>query len=203
MCRLLETLRYEDGKFRNLSFHQKRMEASRKTLFGISEKFDLEEILKHKLAEGNPVPEKGLFKCRIIYDTEIRKTEWVSYQLPKIQSLKIVGADSIDYSLKYADREALNRLFEKRENADDILIVKNGFITDTSFCNILFYNGRNWLTPAFPLLKGTQRSFLLETEQILSAEIAPNDLANFSNARLINAMIRFEDALDLDISNIF
>jgi 4-amino-4-deoxychorismate lyase len=203
MCLLLETIRYENGTFRNLSFHQQRMEASQRVQFGISGKFDLEGVLIQKLSGEIPVPEKGLFKCRVTYDTNIKKAEWIPYQLPEIHSLKIVEADNIEYALKYANREALNRLFEKRENADDILIVKNGFITDTSFCNILFYNGRNWVTPAFPLLKGTQRSYLLEKEQVLTAEIKPDDLANFSKARLINAMIRFEDALDIGIKNIF
>lgn len=203
MCLLLETIRYENGRFRNLRLHQQRMEASQKVRFGVSGKVDLESFLMQKLSEEDSVPDKGLYKCRVVYDTEIRKTEWVPYQLPKIQSLKIVKTDDVEYSLKYADREALNRLFEKRGNADDILIVKNGFITDTSFCNILFYNGRNWITPAFPLLKGTQRSYLLEKEQILTAEITPSDLVNFSKARLINAMIRFEDTLDINIRNIF
>lgn len=203
MCLLLETIRYENGRFRNLSFHQQRMDASQKALFGISGKIDLEGVLKQKLEEENPGLERGLFKCRVIYNTEIKKAEWIPYRLPDIHSLKIIHSDDIDYSLKFAERSVLNNLFAKRENSDDILIVKNGFVTDTSFCNILFYNGRNWITPAFPILKGTQRSYLLEKEQILTAEIKPSDLVNFSKARLINAMIRFEDALDIDINNIF
>ncbi|MBE0650442.1 MAG: aminotransferase class IV [Bacteroidales bacterium] len=203
MCQLLETILYENGRFRNLSFHQQRVDDSQKALFGIYGKIDLEGVLKQNLAKENLVFERGLFKCRVIYDTEIKKVEWIPYQLPEIRSLKIIHSDDIEYSLKYAERSVLNNLFAKRENADDILIVKNGFVTDTSFCNILFYNGRDWITPAFPILKGTQRSYLLEKEQILTAEIKPTDLVNFSKARLINAMIRFEDALDIDINNIF
>ncbi len=210
MCLLLETIRYENGQFENLRYHQQRMDASRKALFNDSMKIDLEAALIKEIEfrkTGHPkeklLPGKGLFKCRVIYDTQIRSVEWLHYKYPEIHSLKMVCSDEIEYSHKYAKRDILNQLLEKKDTADDILIKKNGFITDTSFCNILFYNGRNWVTPSFPLLNGTQRQYLLGKEQILTAEITPADLGNFSKVRLINAMIRFEDALDVDISNIF
>jgi 4-amino-4-deoxychorismate lyase len=115
----------------------------------------------------------------------------------------MVFPSELEYSYKYEDRKAINKLFKEKGPADDILIVKKGLITDTSFCNILFYNGKNWITPSFPLLKGTQRRYLLEQERIIPAEISTSDLQNFSKARLINAMIRFEDSLDIDIQDIF
>lgn len=209
MCLLLETIRYENGMFQNLHYHQERMDASRKALFGRVENLDLEEILtkeialrKSGLSAESPVHSTGLFKCRVVYDTQIRHMKWIPYQLPKIHSLKIVYSDEIEYAHKFERRDVINELFQKRDEADDILIVKNAYITDTSFCNILFHNGKDWITPSFPLLKGTQRRFLLEKERIITAEIKPADLKNFSKARLINAMIRFEDALDIHIQNI-
>ena len=66
----------------------------------------------------------------------------------------------------------------------------------------LFFNGKHWITPEKPLLQGTQRAFLLEKEIIKTANIRVEDLVNFENARLINAMIRFEDEVDIDIKNI-
>ncbi len=210
MCLLLETIRFENGQFQNLHLHQLRMDVSRKALFNVAENIDLETALTKEiefrqsgLSEEKPVPNKGLFKCRVIYGTHIKSAEWISYKYPEIHSIKMVYSDEIEYYHKHESRDVLNELYQKRGAADDILIVKNGFITDTSFCNILFYNGKNWVTPSFPLLNGTQRQYLLKKEQILTAEITPADLRNFSKARLINAMIRFEDALDVDISNIF
>ena len=111
--------------------------------------------------------------------------------------------DEINYSHKYFDRSRLEKLFFQKGNCDDILILKNGFITDTFFANILLYNGNEWLTPSNPLLKGTQRQFLLETEKVITADIRPSDLKNFKKARLVNAMMRFEDEVDVSLSNIF
>ena len=114
----------------------------------------------------------------------------------------MVFDDTINYNLKFENREKINQLFAKREQCDEILIVKNGLVTDTSFCNILFFNGKKWLTPEKPLLKGIQRQFLINNEIVETANISPSDLHNFTKARLVNAMIGFEDALDIIIENI-
>ena len=210
MSRLLETIRLKDGTFSNLLYHQQRMNHSRKALFGCNDEIDLVKILQTYILEAeNASPpfqasslEKNLYKCRIIYSEQIEKIEFIPYQLPRILSLKIIIDNQIEYSYKFNDRTRINELFEKRENYDDILIVKNGFVTDTSFANILFYNGKNWLTPTHPLLKGTQRAYLLDKELIEEADIRLQDLKYFEKARLINAMIRFEDNLDISLLNI-
>ena len=210
MSRLLETIRLEDGTFSNLLYHQQRMNRSRKALLGCNDEIDLVKILQAWMLKANNAPplfqasslEKSPYKCRIIYSDQIEKTEFIPYQLPSIRSLKIVTDDQIDYAYKFNDRTPINKLFEKREDYDDILIVKNGFVTDTSFANILFYNGKKWLTPAHPLLKGTQRAYLLDKELIEAADIRFEDLKYFEKARLINAMIRFEDNLDISLLNI-
>ena len=43
----------------------------------------------------------------------------------------------------------------KREQ-DEILITRNGLLTDTSIANIALFNGKEWHTPKHPLLKGVQ-----------------------------------------------
>jgi len=215
MSRLLETIRFEDGKFSNLLYHQQRMNHSRKELFGCMDEIDLENTLHSAgfiirpqratdLQSGSSELEKAqdLYKCRIIYSEKIEQLEFVPYNLPSINSLKIIFDDQIDYSHKFNDRTRINELFEKRENYDDILIVKNGFVTDTSVANILCRNGKKWLTPAHPLLKGTQRAYLLDKELIETANIRLQDLKYFEKTRLINAMIQFEDNLEISLLNI-
>jgi 4-amino-4-deoxychorismate lyase len=197
MCRLLETIRCENGILQNLPWHQVRLDYSRKMLFKSFRRFSLDELV---------VPEEfknGLFKCRVIYSETIELVEFLPYQLPKIQSLKLVVNDEINYHHKFADRSEIQMIFEKRSLADDILIVKNGLITDTSYANIIFYDGENWFTPMHPLLMGVQRAVLIHAKKIIPTEIRPADLVNFTKARLINAMIRFEDELDVEIENIF
>ena len=45
MCRLLETIRYENGRFHNLKFHRQRMNHARKILFHLTDEIDLDKIL--------------------------------------------------------------------------------------------------------------------------------------------------------------
>lgn len=197
--KLFETIRLEDREFENLSYHQKRMDEARKELFSFNIRIDLTEVL-HKHLKN--IPTAGLFKCRIIYSQQIEKLEFIPYTIPVITSLKIVVDDQIDYSHKFLDRVQLEENYKRKSTCDDILIIKNGLITDTSYANIVFYNGKNWITPEKPLLSGTQRALLLHKEMIKTADIRLNDLMHFEKARLINAMIRFEDEKDIDIKNI-
>ena len=82
--------------------------------------------------------------------------------------------------------------FDKRESCDDILIVKNGYITDTSIANIALYDGNSWITPKVPLLKGTTRQRYLDNAKILESDIKVQDLKKFSKIALLNAMIDFD-----------
>jgi len=79
------------------------------------------------------------------------------------------------------------------ENAREAERYDRGFYTGV----MGIFNGKEWLTPEQPLLKGTQRAALLEKEQIETAVIGVDDLHYFTKVRLINAMIRFEDRLDI------
>lgn len=201
MCLLLESLCFENDRFHNVSYHQERMNRSVNTLF-YSEAPNLgtalENIQNTFIAKPNQT-----YKFRILYNTSIKNIEWSEYEKPQINSLKIVHASDIDYTHKYANRENLNVLFQQRANCDDILIVKGGRITDTSFCNVVFFNGKQWLTPSYPLLKGTQRELLLQQEIIHTADIRLDDLGLFSKVRLINALLPLEEAPEIKSDQIF
>jgi len=193
---LIETIKYKNGEFVNLELHQDRMNNSRRILWGNDDAFNLETILQEWTHEAETYK---LYKCRIIYNKEIQNIEILPYEIPKIKSLKFVLDNSIDYDHKYQNRDRINSLFSHRKNCDDILIVKNNLITDSSYCNVLFFNGKNWLTPERPLLKGTQRQYLINNEIVNTADIRPSDINNFEKVRLINAMISFEDKFDIEI----
>jgi len=49
--------------------------------------------------------------------------------------------------------------------ADEVVFIKNGMVTDCSIGNLLFFDGHEWITPYIPLLKGTQRAFLLDKKK--------------------------------------
>jgi 4-amino-4-deoxychorismate lyase len=86
---------------------------------------------------------------------------------------------------------------------DDILIIKNGNVTDTSFSNIVFFDGTKWLTPAQPLLRGTKREKLIRENIIFEETITKNEIQRFQNAVLINAMIDIEESPIIEIQNIY
>lgn len=197
MCRLLETIKCLDGKLYNLKEHNARFNASRKEYFGISGKIKLEEIIT--------VPDnckKGWFRCRIVYGKNIESMEFVPHLFREVKSLKIVENNLIDYRYKYADRQNLNELFELRENCDDILIVKNGCVTDSSIANLIFFDGRKWVTPDTPLLPGTQRHRLLQNHKITECRISPDDIIKYKKAGLINAMWDLDNLPEISIENI-
>ncbi|SHJ04439.1 4-amino-4-deoxychorismate lyase [Tangfeifania diversioriginum] len=197
MCQLVETIKCKNGKLENLRYHQARFNLARKELFG--ENFEL------NLIEEIKVPEKyqtGLFRCRVIYASDIEKIEFHPYEYRKVESLKLMEDCTIDYRYKFTDRKKLNELFEKRGNCDDILIVKNGCITESYVANIVFFDGKEWWTPDTPLLRGTRRAQLIEEGKIKVCRITPDDIPRFEKAGLINAMQGLNEMPEIKIENI-
>jgi len=137
------------------------------------------------------IPEEcktGLFRCRVIYSKTIENVEFLNHKYRQIDSLKLVEDNQIDYRYKFANRQHLEKLFARRGDCDDILIVKNGCITDSFTANVIFYNGHRWHTPDTPLLPGTQRAKLLKEDKISVCRITPYDLRKYQKVGLINAM---------------
>ncbi len=196
MSLLLESIKVVDGKFCNLFYHEQRMRRSMNNLFGTDDDFNLERFL-----DDLDVPANGLYKCRIIYDDVSRQVEFIPYTAKKIGSLKVVEHDRISYDHKFTDRKKLDKLFAERGDCDDILIVKKGKVTDSSFSNIVFRKEKNWFTPWSALLKGTMRQKLIDNNTITVEKIEPDDIGSFETFKLINAMLEF-DGPEIDVSNI-
>lgn len=193
----LESIRLQNGCFALLPFHEARMKVTLFKHFGISMHRRLGDYLRQFR-----FPEKGLYKCRLLYGKAWDEPEFVPYRPQPIHSLKIVHADMLAYSSKYADRTALRNLLAKKGVHDDILIIKHGCVSDTSYCNIVFRHDQDWFTPETPLLEGVQRAYLLQKGIIKTARIRLQDLPSFSHFRLINAMIPWEEAVEISLQNI-
>lgn len=181
---LIETICIRDGIPQHLPYHQARMADARRRLWGLEEELPLAASLQVPPEWG-----QGVVKCRVTYAGAIQKTEWEPYGPRLIRSLQLVQGDGLDYAFKYADRSGIAALMELRGHADDILIVQNGLITDTSYCNVLLYDGRRCYTPSKPLLGGTCRARLIDEGRIELADIRPAELKNFREIHLINAML--------------
>jgi 4-amino-4-deoxychorismate lyase len=199
MCLLFETIRVNDKMAENPGYHQARMDHSRRELFGDAMAINLNEVIRN-----SDIPGVGLYKCRIVYNKEIHNVEFVPYQPRMIRNLKMVLADGIIYNHKFLDRRSFEKLKHENTDADELVIVRKGLITDTTFSNIALFDGKNWYTPASYLLKGTRRQSLIESGKIIPAEITINDISRYQRISLINAMLDLGDIiLDIDkISNI-
>ncbi len=180
---LLETIKCEDGRISNLIYHQKRCNESRKELYQSTDTLDLASIIIP--------PKNGLYRCRITYANHIESIEYIPYTPKKINTLKVITS-SLDYHLKYTNRETFNKLLSLHDDVDEIIIEKEGYLTDTTIANIAFYNGKQWVTPLAPLLKGTMRQKLIDEGFLQTKQIKKEDLSKYSKVALINAMVGFK-----------
>jgi 4-amino-4-deoxychorismate lyase len=198
MCHLLETIRIEDGIMCHPEYHLKRMQHSSNVLFGKAVNTDILETISIPAQYS-----EGIYRCRILYKTSLDKIDFLLYTPRKISSLKIVDAGNIDYAHKYADRSEIEKLYARRDSCDDILIIRNGLITDTSIANVLFFDGTIWFTPAEPLLRGTMRQRLIDEGLIHRKNITVSDLKSYKSVMLINALRAFDVEMAFGVSRIY
>ena len=190
----LETIKIEDGEIFHLEYHQKRYESVLDFL-GISVYKNLSEFIIP--------PQSGLYRCRLVYTEDNIELSYHEYVKRGIRHLKIIYDDEIEYTHKSADREEINTLYAKRGRYDDVLIVKNSLITDTSIANIALKKDDIWYTPSKPLLRGTTRARLLDEGKIVEKDIHLDEIDDYTGVALLNAMIDFDIIAQENIREIF
>lgn len=191
-----EVIKICNGRIFNLPAHIERMNFTLQSFFGSTIPFSLND--EHIPLEFR----EGLVKCRIVYSLENLEIEYSHYIFREINSLKIIHDNSINYSFKYAERRAFDRLMAQKENCDDILVVKNGLVTDTSFTNVVFESDKGLFTPSTYLLPGTKRQTLLKERVIKEKVIRIEDIEDYRKLYLINAMMGIEDNISIPISSL-
>lgn len=184
---LFETLCIEQQQIKNCAYHQQRYERALYQFYGESavKIYDLFKIIHLQPEFLNLTP---LTRCRIDYNATTFQIQFFPYQRRKIATFQPVICDDIDYSLKFTDRTLLNRLLAQRGDCDEIMIIKQGKVTDCSIGNLAFRLGEHWFTPDSPLLAGTQRRYLLEQGILQEIPIFVEDVLKFDEIRVINAM---------------
>ena len=197
MSLLIETIRLSDGVFNNLPYHEARMERAWTELFPQAQPLALAEMLT-KLE----FPKIGLYRCRVSYDSEWRGVEFIPYEIREVQTLKLVYDNAIAYKHKFKDRKNLERLFVQRGECDEVLIIRNGLVTDTSYANILFKKGNDWVTPSSCLLPGTMRQYLIDRKAVTVREIRADEIQSYESFKLINAML-LDKAREIHVNNIW
>ncbi len=183
MSQLFETLCLRDGVPLNLRWHEQRMNQARKEIWGIASPVGLWQRIN--------VPgelSKGVVRCKVEYGPGMGAISYKRHDKRRISSLRLVKCNDVNYPVKYLDRSILNSLLNQRGGCDEIIIVKDEFITDTTISNLIFFDGKHWITPSTPLLPGTCRARLLDEERISERVIRVSDLKSYQGVKLINAM---------------
>ena len=197
MSLLFETIKVVNKTLINIDYHNARVNRSRQELFNAIDAWDLRSIAIPPLDSGQ------VYRCKLVYLKKIISIKFYPYTIRPLRTLKLIECPDLDYSYKYFDRSNLEILKLSNNQADDIIIVQHGRITDCSYANIVFYDGAKWVTPANPLLKGTKRQQYIDNQLIFERDITISDLQYFTNARIINAMFDLEESPDILMENIF
>ncbi|WP_449400192.1 aminotransferase class IV [Chryseobacterium wanjuense] len=187
MSQFIESIKVEDQKIFLLEYHQKRVDQTF-AHFGKDGSIDLAKVYKHLEHD-----EDGLYKLRVVYDLDTKvRTQMIPYAIPEIDDFQLIENNSFDYSFKFEDRKELEKM-KMKSKAEEIIIVKNNHITDTSFSNLLFLKGKDWFTPNTYLLNGVQRQNLLKHKEIKETEVTLQNIKQFSHFQIINALNDFDE----------
>ena len=199
MYPLFETINLDHNYLLQLEYHNHSVNNTRNRLYGSTANWDIGKMID--IPELNP---DKIYRCRFLYSKDSYMTEFIPYLQRIIAKLYLIQDHELDYSCKYTDRSRLDGLRKQliTTTDSDVVIVKHGLITDTSFANIAFSDGKKWYTPNSPLLKGTKRAFYLTNGMLTERTIRPVDLSGFARARLINAMLDLETGHDIAMDNI-
>lgn len=187
MFPLFESICINKGMVRHISWHQKRMDDAYYQYFNNKNPHDL----SHAIEVPSPLLGLASVKARASYNKSGMHITYEPYHEKSINNLKMIFDDTISYPIKFEDRSALNLLFNQRENYDDILIIRHGMVTDSSYCNVLFSDGKSWFTSDTPLLNGTCRARLLAKGTVQEVPIHFEMIKKYTSFMLINAMMDF------------
>lgn len=192
-----DVIKIRDGRFCDVELHEERIRSTIHHFFGkmIDVHFQDDSIPDHL--------RHGVVKCRVVYSDTIQDIEFSPYTFRKINTMVVVKSDSIEYEFKYLDRSCFNALRPPDSEFDEILIVKNGLVTDTSYSNVVFEDEDGALfTPVSTLLNGTKRQKLIRQGKIKERVICESDIWNYRKLYFINAMIDIEDKQGIPVSKL-
>lgn len=174
-----ETIKCDDYEVFNLDYHNKRIANT------IGLNINLQEYVYPSSSD--------LLRCKVIYNkNEILDVQYFTYKKREITSFKLIFDNDINYSKKYLNRDSLDKLYDKRDSCDEVIIIKNNIVTDTSIANIAIYYENTWLTSKNCLLKGTTRDRLINDKFLIEKNISVKMLKKATKIALMNAMIDFD-----------
>jgi 4-amino-4-deoxychorismate lyase len=194
--KFIEEIKVFNGNYFNLEGHAIRMDRTIRHFFR-------KPFLQSSLAKNLPEPpKKGLHKCTVLYDDTIISSKLEPFSPIKIKSLVLVNAPNIEFIFKYHNKESLQKILNFAKT-DEVIIVKNNFITNTTSSNLVFEDedGALW-TPLHYIHSGTKREYYLKQKKIKTYPIKSSSIRSFTKVFLINALLDLEDDISLDCQDV-
>lgn len=183
MSQFIESILIEQGEIPLLEHHQNRINTT-------CQAHNINSIVLSEICPEASLQIAAKLKWRIVYNSNgVIHQEVLPYFQKTIHRLIAVDIGSFDYRYKYADRTYINTLTQYLKPGEDILMIKEDLILDTSYGNIAYYQDGVWFTPSSYLLNGCRRSFLLESGKIKEAPTTIHSLGASSHISIFNALI--------------
>lgn len=198
MSRFLETIRCAGGVLENLTWHEARLNRTRRAALGATDEWNLAE----KIQVPSGLDPAQVYRCRLMYGRHVESVQFIPYQPRPLRTLRLTPADGLDYHFKYADRVVLEAFRAHLPADEDALLVQNGLLTDTVYGNVALFDGTTWYTPAQPLLEGTQRARLLAEGVLIRERLAVDDVRYFQKIRVFNAMLPWGEGPELPVADV-
>lgn len=183
MFPVFESIAIHDGVYLNVNAHMDRIQRTAHSLWHIT--FPANYLQARLPAFHKP----GLYKCRFLYNRETFSLEIKRYERRAIQHLMLKEMPHLHYAFKYMHRIELDQWKKELPEHTDVLFTRNGFLTDTTYCNIALMREGRWYTPQEPLLPGTQRAYGINAGLLHAMPISIDDMSSYECMTIFNAMI--------------
>ena len=191
MFLFFETIKIKNSKIYNLKYHNHRVNRTISEVFSKKSNLNLKEYIKLPKDET-------LYKCKLTYSTKIENITLEPYKMKRFKNFICIESD-IQYPYKSVNREEFEKLTELNKEYDEIIIIKDNLLTDTTIANIALYNGLKWFTPKTPLLEGTLRASLIEQKLLKTKDLDKKALKSCVKIAIMNAIIGFYELKDIKI----
>lgn len=178
---LFESICFQENEFPLLNYHLERMHRTCRFLFSSS--FQKEKEL---LTTLQGIHSNTKMKVRVEYDEKHFKVSSSIYHPKNILAVSLLLKEDIIYPYKTTNRDVF---LQYQQEHKEVVFVKNGCLTDTTFSNIALWNGEEWHTPESPLLHGTRRQCLLENKKIKERKITLSEMERYHTLSFINGML--------------
>ncbi len=192
----LETISIVNKKPLNLYYHQERIQEVFDEKFPQKKAWEIAELIPN-------ISEEGWIKLRFVYNDNSFNIELSPYHKKTILKLIFVDIEDYEYSHKYEDRRFLYELLKLHPEYDEVIMVKNGLVTDATIGNIALEKNGKWYTPQYPLLNGTKRRKLLKEKILIPKNIKQEEIQEYDKIAIINAFLDLEESNILSVSNAF